>query len=154
MKRSSKGSEKGSNGDESPSSPCESESPTRQVQIEGAHQMQNMNYQNVPTEQGIELIDTDNQSMKVSTTGLLLRARVTISCWSKHSPTHHRSMSQYQAWLRLALFIIINVSNFRTIKSDHLCYYLQKMDSFTHQAPCTDADQKMHLDMLILLYKL
>lgn len=80
MKRSSKGSEKGSNGDESPSSPCESESPTRQVQIEGAHQMQNMNYQNVPTEQGIELIDTDNQSMKVSTTGLLLRAPVTISC--------------------------------------------------------------------------
>ena len=25
-----------------------------------------MNYQNVPTEQGIELIDTDDQSMKVS----------------------------------------------------------------------------------------
>ena len=72
MKRSSKGSEKGSNGDESPTSPCESESPTRQVQIEPSHQMQGMSYSNVPTEQGIELIDNDDQTMKVQSQNLCL----------------------------------------------------------------------------------
>ena len=71
MKRSSKGSEKGSNGDESPTSPCESESPTRQVQIESAHQMQPMNYQNQTAEgQSIELIDGEDQTMKVKITTL------------------------------------------------------------------------------------
>jgi len=92
MKRSSKGSEKGSNGDESPSSPCESESPTRQVQIEGAHQMQNMNYQNVPTEQGIELIDTDDQSMK-QTLADAPSINVAISSMAQAGFVHHNQQN-------------------------------------------------------------